>query len=132
MQLYMLLGGLEKQPREMYEKFIKVAKKHVFFRPMLPDLEDILISGNIQIVSGAITLDSQGSHLACFVGGMMAIASRIFDLPDDLPIARKLTEGCIWAYEAMPSGIMPESFHAYPCPSPTTCVWNAKVYFFTC
>jgi len=126
-QQYMLLGGLSNQPKKLYESFIDVAKQHFFFRPMVPDEADILISGNVRVISGAITLDPQGQHLACFIGGMVAMASRIFDRPDELALGRKLTDGCIWAYRAMPSGIMPEMFQATPCGKRKDCPWNAKV-----
>lgn len=123
----MLLGGLSDQPRKLYENFINTAKKHFFFRPMVPDEADILISGNVRLIDGNISLDPQGQHLACFVGGMVALGSRIFNRPEELFIARRLTDGCIWAYNAMPSGIMPEAFHAHPCVSRKECKWDAKV-----
>jgi len=57
----------------------------------------------------------------------MAMASKIFSRPDEMLIARKLTDGCIWAYKAMPSGIMPETFHATICESIAECPWDEKV-----
>lgn len=66
-------------------------------------------------------LDPQGQHLACFTAGMIAIGAKIFER-DDLSIGRRLVDGCIWAYESMPSGIMPETFHVVPCSD--NCQWN--------
>lgn len=126
----MLLEGKTYQPqyRKLYETAIEVAKKHLFFRPMNKEEADILISGNVNVNSPTdIRLDAQGQHLACFVGGMMGIASKIFNRPDDLPIARKLVDGCIWAYDSMPTGIMPERFHTIPCADATNCPWDANV-----
>ena len=54
---------------------------------------------------------------------MIGIGSQIFS-KDDLSIARKLVDGCIWAYESMPSGIMPETFRAIPCTG--DCQWDEK------
>ena len=123
----MLLGGLSQQYRTMYEKAIDTAKRILFYRPMTPNEDDILISAGVAIKSDSdFRLDPQGQHLVCFVGGMMGIGSRIFSRPDDLPIARKLVEGCIWAYRQMPSGIMPESFHVVPCENTTSCKWDEK------
>ena len=51
--------------------------------------------------------------------------------PDDqrlwahLELGRKLTDGCIWTYEAMPLGIMPEVFDMLPCEKDSPCVWDA-------
>jgi mannosyl-oligosaccharide alpha-1,2-mannosidase len=124
----MLLAGLSPQYQKMYETAIEVAKQHLFFRPMNKEEADILISGNVRANSAnEITLDAQGQHLSCFAGGMMGIASKIFNRPEDLPIARKLVDGCIWAYHSMPTGIMPETFHTIPCGDKSSCPWDEKV-----
>ena len=123
----MLLGGLSEQPKKMYETAIEVAKKHLFFRPMVPKEADILFSGNVKVYPDSVINDGQGQHLACFVGGMVGIASKIFDRPDDLVTARKLVDGCIWAYESMRSGIMPEVFQTVVCGNTTSCPYDEKV-----
>jgi mannosyl-oligosaccharide alpha-1,2-mannosidase len=102
-------------------------KKLLTRRPMLPNEDDILISGGAAVKSNIdFQLDPQGQYLACFVGGMMGITSKIFERPDDLPIARKLADGCIWAYRSMPSGIMPETFHVVPWEDTMSCMWDEK------
>jgi mannosyl-oligosaccharide alpha-1,2-mannosidase len=53
---------------------------------------------------------------------MLGIGSRIFSRPDDIDIAQRLTEGCIWAYNSTATGVMPESFAAIPCRD--DCVWT--------
>ena len=102
----------------MYLKAIEVVKRHVFYRPMLPDARDVLLSGNVRIdhASGNPVLDAEGQHLACFVGGMVELASKIFDRPQDMDVGRRLVDGCVWAYSVTSTGIMPESFHAIPLP----------------
>ena len=55
---------------------------------------------------------------------MTGIGSRVFNRAEDLDTAKKLTDGCIWAYESMPSGIMPEIINAVPCRQTEDCVWN--------
>ena len=47
----MLLGGRSTQYRSLYETAIDTAKKHLFFRPMTPNEDDILISGNVRVES---------------------------------------------------------------------------------
>lgn len=123
---YLMLGGLNDQYRVMYETMIEAAKDNIFFRPMTedPDL-DVLLSGSAKVSSDDATgkttsiLEPLAQHLACFTGGMVALGARIFDRPDDMSIARKLVDGCIWAYRSTPSGIMPEIFHVAPCASKT-------------
>lgn len=54
-------------------------------------------------------------HLACFLGGMFGLGARVFDNPEDLEVAKRLAEGFVWAYSAMPSGIMPEFAEIMEC-----------------
>lgn len=121
---YLLLAGLIRQPKILYERSIEAAKKHLFFRPMTKDEADILVSGDAHVDTDKIILDAKGQHLSCFAGGMMGIGAKIFNRPDDLPIARKLVDGCIWAYNSMPTGIMPEVFHMIPCVDMEKCSWD--------
>jgi mannosyl-oligosaccharide alpha-1,2-mannosidase len=127
---YLLLGGRCNQYKEMYERVIEVGKKELFFRPRTPHGDDILLSG--QAVAGIedkLTLMPEGQHLTCFVGGMVAMAAKIFNRPDEVEIGRKLTEGCVWAYNSTPTGIMPENFMAEPCYNDTDCVWSPRLWF---
>ncbi|KAF3896134.1 alpha-1,2-Mannosidase [Trichophyton interdigitale] len=124
---YLMLGGRSSQYRTMYEKAIHVAKKHMFFRPMTENGDDILISGTVRARGRSINLEPDSQHLTCFAGGMVAIGSKIFDRPDELDIAKKLVEGCIWAYKSMPSGVMPEAFRAVPCfDEHVGCSWKIR------
>ena len=117
----MLLGGLYEDYRKLYEAAIAAAKQNNFFRPLNRDDLDILVSGLAKVYDGKVNLIPEGQHLVCFAGGMMAIASQIFGL-DDLSTARKLVDGCIWAYESMPAKIMPETFRLTPCIE--DCLWD--------
>lgn len=122
---YMMLGGLVDQPRKMYEIVMEIAKKYLFFRPLTPGNEDILISGELRAVAdGRVDLISKGQHLGCFVGGMVGIGSRIFSRPDDLEIAKKLTNGCVWAYASQVTGIAPEVFTVINCRPDDDCEWS--------
>lgn len=129
---YMLLGGLLEQPKKMYEKFMPVAKKHLFFRPLNPDNLDILVSGEVRVSGTPPTyeLKPEGQHLTCFVGGMIGMASKIFNRPDELAIAEKLTNGCVWAYESKIHGVAPELFRLVPCNNSTnpTCQWSEEAW----
>ncbi|KAM5439196.1 putative mannosyl-oligosaccharide 1,2-alpha-mannosidase [Microsporum canis] len=124
---YLMLGGRSPQYRKMYEKAVDVAKKHMFFRPMTEDGDDILISGTLRARGKSISLEPESQHLTCFVGGMLAIGSKIFNRPDELAIGRKLVDGCIWAYKSMPTGVMPETYRAVTCMDEHAgCSWNIR------
>lgn len=43
---------------------------------------------------------------------------------DHLDLARRLTEGCIWAYTVSAHGVMPETFSVVPCTSKDDCEWD--------
>lgn len=68
---------------------------------MTKEAQDILISGLFR-ADGSTTpvLEASCQHLVCFAGGMVGIAAKIFDRPDDLPIARKLVDCCVWDIKA--------------------------------
>ena len=118
----MLLWGLAEEYRTLYEGSINCAKQHNFFQPLNPSNLDILISGTIRVADERLDLEPQGQHLVCFAGGMVGIGAKIFER-DEVSIARKLVEGCIWAYESMPTGIMPETFHVVACKE-DDCQWD--------
>ena len=128
MKMYILLGGLKPEYRQMYEGAIDAAKKYLFFRPMNPENRDILLSTTVTGDSNGVIQDHSGQHLACFAGGMIAQGAKILGQDEDLDLARKLTDGCHWAYTAMHSGIMPETLHAVPCPDPKNCSWNSSIW----
>jgi mannosyl-oligosaccharide alpha-1,2-mannosidase len=130
---YLLLGGRVEKYRTMYEASIKVVKKHLLFRPMLPKENDILFSGKYTVASPKDStmggdLEPENAHLTCFAGGMFGLGAKIFDRPEDLEIAAKLTEGCVWSYDMTPTGIMPEGFEVIACEDAKHCAWNETLY----
>lgn len=127
---HLLLGGRIDQYRNMYEEAIITAKDKLFFRPRVPDNQQTLMAGTYKRISATNQfLLTQGHHLTCFVGGMVGLAARIFDNEIDIETARHLTNGCIWAYEAMPSGIMPESFDIDGCPMSDECPYSLTGWY---
>lgn len=132
--MHLMLGGLTKQYQKLYETAIDVAKKNLLFRVMIPDEKrEILVSGTMHVSVTDEEEETQeltsrlahgGSHLTCFVGGMFAMGAKLFDRKEDMDIAAKLTDGCVWAYEMTASGIMPETFTALPCDDRKNCKWN--------
>ncbi|KAL9625080.1 MAG: hypothetical protein Q9160_000809 [Pyrenula sp. 1 TL-2023] len=142
---YMLLGGLNDQYRTMYEDSASAIKQSLLFRPMIEDEDrDLLFAAKVT-TSGKKQKHSddegatytrkdpdmvyEGTHLTCFAGGMFAVGAKIFNLEEDMEIASKLTDGCIWAYEATTTGIMPESFEVLPCEDKTKCPFNQTAWY---
>lgn len=127
----MLLGGRTEQYRKLYLNAAATFKEHNFYRPMTIDNADILFSALAQKAgegSPAI-LDNSMQHLVCFAGGMVAIGAKIFSRPEDLAIARRLVDGCIWAYQSMPNGLMAEVTHHIACDNAQTCEWNETRWY---
>ncbi len=99
---------------------------------MIKDDRDILFSAKVSSRDGSDTdlvYHYEVSHLTCFLGGMFAMGGRIFDRPEDVEIGAKLADGCAWAYEAMPMGVMPEWSTIMACPNTTSpCEWNETAW----
>jgi mannosyl-oligosaccharide alpha-1,2-mannosidase len=126
-KMHALLGGLEAKYETLTRGFLKPAKEHLFFRPMLPDNADILISGNVNILTGGEpSLDPESEHLACFIGGTFALAGRLLNSEEDVQIGAKLARGCAYAYQAFPTGMMPERFNMVICEDKENCKWDEE------
>ncbi|KAI0408347.1 family 47 glycosyl hydrolase [Xylaria palmicola] len=126
---HVLLGGLEPVYEKLYRGAMETVIAHVLFRPKLPDEADVLVPGNVWVRDdGRIDLQPEAQHLACFVGGMFGLGGRLFDIPDHVEIGEKITRGCVWAYNAMPSGIMPEICGFLPCPTKAACRWEGEIF----
>lgn len=131
---YLLLGGLEGKYRTMYLKLMAAVREHFLFRPMLPDNRDVLFSGKVTTHGHPddpddYKFDAEVTHLTCFVGGMVGMGAKIFDIPLDIEIGEKLSDGCVWAYESTKSGLMPEYAIAIPCESVKDCEWNQELWY---
>ncbi|XPS91098.1 Mannosyl-oligosaccharide 1,2-alpha-mannosidase [Ascochyta lentis] len=130
---WLLLGGQIEKYRTMYEWSMDVVKEHLIFRPMLPRGNDVLYSGKLNVQSLkdeplVADLQPENAHLTCFAGGMFGMGAKLFDRPEDLEIAKKLTDGCIYGYDMTATGIMPEAYDAVPCESVKDCPWNETLY----
>ncbi|XXG93909.1 hypothetical protein Hte_000159 [Hypoxylon texense] len=131
-KMHALVGGLIPSYQTMYEESMKTALKYNVFRPMLPGAPDILISGTVRVEKEggmtAFNLEHQGQHLVCFAGGMLAVGGKLFENDEHLEAAKKLVDGCVWTYKAMPHGIMPETFFMTPCKSDQECEWDELLW----
>ncbi|KAJ0148701.1 Mannosyl-oligosaccharide 1,2-alpha-mannosidase MNS1, partial [Colletotrichum tanaceti] len=120
-----LLDGREPKYRTMTENFLRAANESLLFRPMLPGGEDVLIAGNVDVdADGEKVLDPESEHLACFVGGVYALAGRLLGREEWVAVGARLTLGCYYAYQAMPTGMMPERFNMVACARRDHCPWD--------
>ena len=118
------MNGATSQYYDMYKDAVRPIMDNLLFRPMVKNEADVLFSGQFHAPSGKRTLEPMVQHLGCFAGGMLALGAKIMQNEEDLEVARKLTDGCIWAYNHTQSGLMPEVFHVTPCTDP--CQWDAS------
>lgn len=127
--MHALLGGTEAVYKRLYTGSMSAAIKHTIYRPMTPDNADILVAGGARAhLETSPVLDPRGEHLVCFTGGMFALGGKLFDLPEHVDVGRKLTDGCIWSYKALPLGVMPEVFQMIPCQDKLHCNWNETLW----
>ncbi|KAI0384016.1 glycoside hydrolase family 47 protein [Hypomontagnella monticulosa] len=126
---FALLGGLEPIYEKLYRGAMDAVIENLLFRPMTPNQDDILFSGNVYVSDDTGPhLTAEGQHLACFVGGMFGLGSKLFNIPEHLEIGEKITRGCVWAYDSMPTGIMPEIFNLLKCDTLEPCEWDESTW----
>ncbi|KAL2163509.1 hypothetical protein VTH06DRAFT_5567 [Thermothelomyces fergusii] len=129
---YLMLGGLEPKYRTMHEKTVDAVNEYLLFRPMAEGDPDVLFSAKAYAsdrVGDKLRYDWEVTHLTCFLGGMFGLGGRIFDRPEDVEIAKKLADGCVWAYEVMPTGIMPEYAQVVPCKDRNDCHYDEAAWY---
>lgn len=124
---WLLLGGLEPKYQKLYEDSVEAINDWLLYRPMIDGDWDILFPAKVSVSSQAgegFDPKYEVTHLTCFIGGMYGLGGKIFGREQDVETAKKLTDGCVWAYESMPSGLMPEHSYVAPCPSLDKCEFN--------
>ncbi|KAL4892630.1 glycosyl hydrolase family 47-domain-containing protein [Aspergillus ambiguus] len=132
---YMLLGGLNEQYHSMYERAMNVVREQFVYQPMVKGGRDIRFLASAKVANRKTSLTErttytyEGTHLGCFAGGMVAMGSKLFGIEQDMELAAQLTDGCVWAYEATKTGIMPEQFLLLPCEKGKPCEWSESKYW---
>lgn len=134
-KLYALLGGLVPKYQAMHEKTVDAVRKYLLFRPMAAGDPDVLFSAKAVSSNGndaQLAYEYEVTHLTCFLGGMFALGGKLFDRPHEVDIGGRLAEGCVWAYDVFPTGIMPEYAMVLPCPDAVDCkfdeaAWHEKL-----
>ncbi|POS68658.1 glycosyl hydrolase family 47 [Diaporthe helianthi] len=126
-KMYILTGGLAENYETMYRKAMDTVTRHILFRPMLPFQTDILFSGDVFVrEDGYIDRNFETQHLGCFTGGMFLLGGQTFAIDAHVHTGEKLARGCAWAYDAFPTGLMPEITGFVACPTLEPCEWDEK------
>lgn len=128
---WLLLGGQEPKYQKLYEDSVKAINEWLLYRPMVEGEWDALFTAKVS-VTAPLKEDYdpkyEVTHLTCFIGGMYGLGGKIFGREQDIEIAKRLTDGCVWAYESMPSGLMPEHAYVAPCPTLEKCEFNETLW----
>lgn len=124
---WLLLGGLEPKYQKLYEDSVEAINEWLLYRPMAAEDWDVLFTAQVSLSNEpgeSYSPKYEIAHLTCFIGGMYGLGGKIFGREQDVELAKKLTDGCVWAYQTMPSGLMPEYAHVAPCPTLEKCGFN--------
>lgn len=124
---WLLLGGLESKYQKLYEDAVDAINNWLLFKPMADDDWEVLFPARVSTNSREnddLQPQFEITHLTCFIGGMYALGGRIFERKMDVDLAKQLTDGCVWAYQNFPSGLMPEASRVVPCPTLDKCEFN--------
>lgn len=128
-KMHALLGGLDPEYEEMTIGALNAVKDNVLYRPMTPTDANILMAGNVYAKNGKTSLTAEMEHLTCFSGGMYGLAGRLFSRDDFIDLGTRLTNGCVWAYEAFTTNIMPEISQLVACDTLTgPCKYSESSY----
>ncbi|KAF1956144.1 seven-hairpin glycosidase [Byssothecium circinans] len=131
---YALLGSSDPSTKKyeiMSRTFMDTAMNNLFFHPMIPGDEDILVSGNVDVLDTGPSLDPESEHLSCFIGGLYALGGRLLENAKYVETGAKLARGCAYAYKSMASGIMPERYNMVKCPGSDPkqpCKWDQTLW----
>ncbi|KAI1108937.1 glycoside hydrolase family 47 protein [Nemania sp. NC0429] len=127
-KMHALLSGREPKYEKMSRDFLEAAEA-LFFRPMIPNNEPILIPSSGRIAgNGRVMLDQEAEHLGCYLGGVYALAGKILNNQGYVNIGSRLTLGCVYGYRSFPTGIMPERLNMVACQSFENCKWDRKKF----
>ncbi|KFA66221.1 hypothetical protein S40285_05092 [Stachybotrys chlorohalonatus IBT 40285] len=116
-KMYAILGGLDADYKEMTLRAFDTVRRLMLFRPMTPTNDKNLLMAGVAVAAngGKPRLVGDMQHLACFAGGTYALAGKLLSRDDYIETGARLARGCVWAYSAFPTGIMPEKANMAIC-----------------
>ncbi|KAI8879887.1 glycoside hydrolase family 47 protein [Backusella circina FSU 941] len=103
---HILVDGTRSQYGRMYTESIKSMKQYML--QQIPGYDMLLLPPyNTRQRQSSSSMD----HLTCFVPGMLAMGSKIFNEPEDMEIAKGLLETCVFMYRTTKTGLCPENWY---------------------
>jgi len=130
-KMHALLGGSDPVYEKLSKRAMGVIAEHILFRPMTASLDgnrpaDVMFAGTVYVEDVGPRLDTEGQHLACFVGGMYGLSGKLFGNAEHVDIGDKLARGCGWGYGAFTTGLLPEIFGLESCSQKENCGMRPK------
>ncbi|KAF9170960.1 hypothetical protein BGX20_008281 [Mortierella sp. AD010] len=123
---WILLDGKPKLFRQMFEKAVDSITKYMVLTPE-DGSKDHVVLGIVS--SSSKYVEPEMEHLACFMGGSLAMGAKYFDRPDDFELAKKVTQGCYLGYTHSLTGIAPETMKFEKGRDSNTFISNSKSYY---
>ncbi|KAG0337992.1 hypothetical protein BG000_004698 [Podila horticola] len=108
---WIILDGKDDLYRDMFLLAVDSIQKYMVSRPSTGSQEFAILGA---VSSKDKSINPQMGHLACFMGGSLAMGSSYFDRPQDLTLARQVTEACFQSYRHSVTGIGPEMVKFLP------------------
>ncbi|KAG0358562.1 hypothetical protein BG005_002182 [Podila minutissima] len=102
---WIILDGKDDLYRDMFLSTVDSIQKYMVSRPSTGSQEFAILGA---VSSKDKSINPQMGHLACFMAGSLAMGSSYFDRPQDLTLARQVTEACFLSYRHSVTGIGPE------------------------
>ncbi|KAF4125688.1 mannosyl-oligosaccharide alpha-1,2-mannosidase [Geosmithia morbida] len=118
-KMHALLGGQDPEYVAMTVSALDAIRDNLLFRPMTPADADILLAGSLVVEDDGQgpgrTFTADMEHLTCFAGGMYGLAGKLLGRSDYVDVGARLTSGCVWAYDAFSTNLMPEKSRLVAC-----------------
>ncbi|KAI9250621.1 glycoside hydrolase [Sporodiniella umbellata] len=102
---YLLTDGKKPQYGKMYLKSIRSMKQYMLRQ--IPGYDMLFLP---PFDTEKEQADDSMDHLTCFVPGMLAMGSKTFNEPEDMEIAKRLLETCVFMYRTTKTGLSAESW----------------------
>jgi hypothetical protein len=120
--------------KRMYIQALEIAKRRLFFAPMTNTNKDFVFTTLLRLDYPAMSQWPARRQQSiwqrdCSLGGILATGSRLFNRTEDLDVARRMIDGCLWAYKSTRSGLMAPWMEVASCgPGMKKCEWDESVW----
>ncbi|KAF8950628.1 hypothetical protein BGZ52_001923 [Haplosporangium bisporale] len=108
---WIIQDGNDDLSRDMFLSAVDSIQNYMVSRPDTGSQEYAMLGA---VSSKDKSINPQMGHLACFFGGSLAMSSSYFDRPEDLTLAKQVTETCFLSYRHSVTGLGPEMFTFEP------------------